>query len=106
MKIKLDENIPHQVQVILQELGYDTDTVHQEGLSGCTDEILWVTAQESWRFLITQDMDFSDIQRFQPGTHAGVLVMRLRNAGRLALAMRIVISERKIRVRRPKPNQE
>jgi predicted nuclease of predicted toxin-antitoxin system len=87
-------------------------------MSGCSDDRVWQAAQESNRFLITQDLDFSDARRFSPGTHAGILVMRLRESGRQALFHRIrlvfqtesvetwqgcfvVISERKIRIRRP-----
>ena len=115
MKIKLDENIPYRLQGLLSQLGHDVDTVPQEFLSGSADERIWQAAQESNRFLMTQDLDFSDIQRFQPGTHAGILVMRLRNAGAEALLRRlelvfrtravetwqrcfVVISERKIRL--------
>ena len=28
--------------------------------------------------LITQDLDFSDIRKFQPGTHYGIVVVRLQ----------------------------
>ena len=89
MKIKLDENIPVRLQPVLQQLGHDTDSVVQEGLAGCTDERVWQAAQEAGRFLITQDLDFSDIERFKPGTHAGILVMRLRNAGREVIVRRL-----------------
>lgn len=118
MKIRLDENIPVRPQPVLQQLGHDTDSVVQEGLTGCTDERLWQAAQEAGRLLITQDLDFSDIQRFKPGSHAGILVVRLRNAGREAIVRRVgqvfqyeavsewqgcfvIVSERKIRIRRP-----
>ena len=117
MKIKLDENIPVRLQHVLQQLGHDTESVLQEGLAGSTDERLWQAALETGRFLITQDLDFSDIQRYKPGTHAGILVMRLPNAGREAIVLRVgqifqdeavsewlgrfvMVSERKIRIRR------
>jgi len=118
MKIKLDENIPGRLVSVLSQLGHDVDTVVQEGLSGRDDERIWHVAQETNRFLITQDLDFSDIQRFKPGSHAGILMMRLRNPGRTALFRRlelvfrteavetwqgcfVVVSNRKIRIRRP-----
>jgi predicted nuclease of predicted toxin-antitoxin system len=118
MKIKLDENIPARLRDVLQQLGHDTDSVVQEGLAGCTDARIWQAAQEAGRFLITQDLDFSDINRFKPGTHGGILVLRLRSPGREAIARRVrqvfqtetvddwlgcfvIVSERKIRIRRP-----
>ena len=31
------------------------------------------------RLLLTQNLDFSDIRRFKPGTHAGIVIIRLRD---------------------------
>jgi predicted nuclease of predicted toxin-antitoxin system len=81
MKIKLDENIPAGVAGILNGLGHDTDTVPQERLAGRDGRIVWEAAQQSERFLITQDLDFSDLRRFVPGSHHGLLLIRLRRPG-------------------------
>jgi len=85
MKIKLDENMPRQLADVLRRLGHDADTVPEEGLAGRHDEAVWRSAQQSGRFLITQDLDFSDARQFAPGTHHGILVVRLREPGRKAL---------------------
>ena len=74
-------------------------------------------SQKEERFLVTQDLDFSDARKFAPGAHEGLLLVRLRDPGRRALAEAvlhvfsvlvgdlrgcfIVVSERKIRVLRP-----
>jgi len=89
MKIKLDENLPATVAITLRALGYDVHTIHDENLVGCDDPTLWAAAQRERRFLITQDLDFSDIRQFAPGTHAGIMVIRLTTPGRLALAEKI-----------------
>jgi predicted nuclease of predicted toxin-antitoxin system len=119
MKIKLDENLPFRLVNILFQLGHETDTILQEGLKGCNDAQIWEAAQRSGYFLITQDLDFSNINRFIPGTHHGLLFIRLRDPGREALLKRIqnlfeteaveywqdcfvVVTENKIRVRYPK----
>lgn len=119
MKIKLDENLPARLVRRLAELGHDTDTVSQEGFTGRPDSDIWTAAQTANRFLITQDLDFSDIRRFAPGTHHGLLLVRLRAPGRGALARRVqavfetepveswkrafvVVTDHKLRVRRPK----
>jgi predicted nuclease of predicted toxin-antitoxin system len=34
-------------------------------------------AQAEGRFLVTQDLDFSDTRKFAPGAHHGILLMRL-----------------------------
>lgn len=73
--------------------------------------------------MITQDLDFSDIRRFVPGTHHGLLLVRLREPRREALVQKIqtlyqtedveswkgcfvVVTERKIRIRRPEHLRE
>lgn len=118
MKIKLDENLPAALAKELRNLGYDTHTVPDEGLAGYIDPDIWVAAQSEGRFLITQDLDFSDIRQFVPGTHAGILLVRLRSPGRIALTQAItrlfatedvmswdgcfvVATDRKLRVHRP-----
>ena len=77
MKLKLDENIPQSAAGRLVVLGYDVDTVLDEQLGGRSDEDVWAAAQAEGRFLVTHDLDFSDTRKFEPGRHAGVLIVRL-----------------------------
>lgn len=72
MNIKLDENLPLQLATMLKDLGYDADTALDEGLTGHSDREIWEAAQKESRFLITQDLDFSDSRRFIPGSHHGI----------------------------------
>ncbi len=119
MKIKLDENLPFRLVSILSKLGHAIDTVPQEGLKGYNDERIWEAAQRSGCFLITQDLNFSNINLFKPGTHYGILLVRLRDPGRNALLNRVqrifqteeverwqgcfvVVTDHKIRIRSPK----
>jgi predicted nuclease of predicted toxin-antitoxin system len=119
VKIKLDENLPARLVRLLAELGHVTDTVPQEWFTGRPDSDIWTAAQTAKRFLTTQDLDFFDIRRFAPGTHHGLLLVRLRAPGRDALARRVkavcqtelvetwkrafvVVTDHKLRVRRPK----
>ncbi|MBK1630877.1 hypothetical protein CKO31_09000 [Thiohalocapsa halophila] len=89
MKIKLDENLPASLIADLGRLGHDVDSAPEEGLAGHADPEVWAAAQATGRFLITQDLDFSDIRRFSPGTHDGVLLVRLKQPGRRAVAARV-----------------
>jgi predicted nuclease of predicted toxin-antitoxin system len=117
VKLKLDENLPQALVAALAALRHEVDNVRLEGLAGRDDPTVWQAAQETGRFLITQDLDFSDRRRFAPGTHRGLLLVRLRDAGRLALTSRItelfrseeveswagcfvVLSEHKLRISR------
>ncbi len=77
MRIKLDENVAHSAAIRLAALGHDVHTVLDEKLSGRPDETVWKAAQTEERFLVTQDLDFSDTRRFAAGLHAGVLLIRL-----------------------------
>ncbi len=90
MRFKLDENLPESVHAGLTELGHDVDTVLLEGIAGHVDPEVWAAAQEAGRFFITQDLDFSDARAFRPGTHHGLLLVRLPAAGRAALTERIM----------------
>jgi predicted nuclease of predicted toxin-antitoxin system len=118
VKIKLDENLPERLVAELQLLGHDVDTVRTEHLAGKGDDEVWQAAQSTGRFLITQDLDFSDMRRFTPGTHAGLLLVRLAQPGREALVARIamlfatepidqwrgcliIATDHKVRVKRP-----
>jgi hypothetical protein len=77
-----------------------------------------LAAQAEERILVTQDMDLSDARQFTPGTHHGLFLIRLDSPSRISLIKRVeevfrfepietwrrcfvVITERKIRIRRP-----
>lgn len=119
MRIKLDENIPASAVPVLSLLGHDVDTVLDEGLAGQDDRAVGNASQQAGRFLITQDLNFSDLRRFAPGTHHGLLLIRLRAPSRSCLTAKIaqlfrtepvetwvrcfvVATNRKIRVPRPR----
>lgn len=73
----------------LAELGHDVDAVLDEGLVGRDDAEVWAASQWAGRFLITQDLDFPDEGKYTPGTHAGLLLVRLPRPGRVALFERV-----------------
>ena len=121
MKIKLDENLPDGLSRLLVARGHDAQTVPQQRLGGAKDLTVWEAAQREGRFFITQDLDFSDMRRFIPGTHHGLLLVRLRIPSRRALLERVkliferekvdswagcfvVATDHKIRSRRPNPH--
>jgi predicted nuclease of predicted toxin-antitoxin system len=83
MRIKLEENPPTRLVSVLAELGHDVDTVPSEHIAGRDDAVVWQTAQAGQRFLVTQVLDFSDIRKYAPGTHHGLLLVRLPQRGRM-----------------------
>jgi len=79
MKIKLDENLPLGLATALKNLGHNVHTTAEEGLLGKPDADVWMVTQREERFLIKQDLDFSDLRRFAPGAHHGILLVRLHS---------------------------
>jgi predicted nuclease of predicted toxin-antitoxin system len=121
MKIKIDEILPDRLATALIDLGHDTHTLREERLAGRSDREVWKAVQKESRFLITQDLDFSDRRQFAAGSHHGILLIRLRSLKQKDLIRRIaqlfqnenvaewygclvVASERKIRVLKPPIN--
>ena len=117
MKFKLDENLPLQIATAIRARMHDIETVGEEGLTGRADADIWQAAQREGRILITQDLDFSDTRKFQPGTHHGIVLIRLQSPSRRNLILRtielfeaedvsgwagcfVVVTDRKIRVKR------
>jgi predicted nuclease of predicted toxin-antitoxin system len=79
LKFKLDENMPADLAAMLHKEGHNVADIVGEGLAGEDDlPILKVAAKEG-RILLTFDLDFADIRQYQPGTHAGIVVFRLRD---------------------------
>jgi len=85
MLIKLDENLGNTHAEFLRQMGHSCDRVADEGLSGTVDQAVWQQVCAEQRFFITLDLDFSDVRRFQPGTHPGILLLRPRNRSRQAV---------------------
>ena len=118
MKVKLDENLPNELVELLTAAGHDVQTVAAEELVGRDDAVVFGFAVREDRLLVTQDLDFSDIRQFKPGSHPGIVLVRLRDPSRRHLLERIrqvlasepieswsrcfvVVTDRKLRVRRP-----
>jgi predicted nuclease of predicted toxin-antitoxin system len=118
MKIKLDENLTARLSAVLSSLGHEVHTVFDEGLEGKSDDQVWRVTQAEHRFLITQDSAFADVRSYPPGTHFGILHLRLGTKDRLAQISRVaelfasedpssrarclvVATETKVRVVRP-----
>ena len=76
MNIKIDENLAAAHAALLERAGHDVHDVHQEGLTGAADSVIWSQVCDEDRFFITLDTDFSDVRRFEPGTHPGILLLR------------------------------
>jgi predicted nuclease of predicted toxin-antitoxin system len=90
MKVKLDENVSSLALEPLRLLGHDVDSVIEEQLAGAEDSAVWAAAQHEQRLLVTSDLDFSDVRKFAPGTHHGLVLLRLREPSRRAIEKRVL----------------
>jgi len=76
MKIKVDEDLPNVISILLREAGQDAVSVREQKMNGWKDHRLWDIVQQEGRFLITADKGFGDLRTYSPGTHYGVLILR------------------------------
>ena len=77
MKFKLDENLPASSAAVLARAGRDVDTVTAEGLTGAPDRDVVVAATAEGRILISLDVGMGDIRAYPPGSHPGIVVLRV-----------------------------
>ncbi len=77
MKLKVDENIGRMGIEFLQQRGHDVMGVHQQGLGGKADSVVFNVCVAESRTLITLDRDFGQVTRFPPEKSAGVVVLDL-----------------------------
>ena len=78
-RIVVDENMPRTTAPVLRAAGHEAVDVRDEGLRGADDAEIFSFAQASDSILLTADRDFSSVQAFRPGTHAGIVIVRIPN---------------------------
>ncbi len=77
MKVKLDENITTAAKALIAQHGHEVDSVLDEGLRGVTDSVLIEACSSDGRMLVTFDVGFGNVHAYQPGTHNGIVLLRL-----------------------------
>lgn len=120
MKVKLDENITAAAKALIAQHGHEVDTVADEGLTGATDSVVIEACRSDERMLVTFDIGFGDVHAYPPGTHNGIVLLRLADQrpestldvlrrflighalDELAGAL-IVVSDDRVRIRRSEP---
>lgn len=123
MKFKLDENFGTRTLNIFRSGGHDVETVHDQHLSGTTDDELYAVCRVEGRCLVTLDLDFADVTRFPTFATSGIVVIRvprnpspvllemlvrqfLDHLSRIAVARNLWIVEvGRIRIREPEEDQ-
>jgi len=78
MKFLLDENISPKTAHFLKELGYNAVHVRDVKLKGASDEKIFEYAKQYNFVSITVDRDFGNILDYPPGTHPGIIRLKIR----------------------------
>jgi predicted nuclease of predicted toxin-antitoxin system len=79
VRLKLDENITVAAKQLLVALGHDVDTVADEDLAGRPDTDVLAATTTDLRTLVTFDLGFGDPRAHRPGSHGGLILLRLRD---------------------------
>jgi predicted nuclease of predicted toxin-antitoxin system len=77
MRFKVDENLPRETCELLNDAGHDAVSVGQQGVSGAGDRRLYQLCHDEQRALVTLDVDFANLQAYDPRSSPGVIVLRL-----------------------------
>lgn len=118
MRVKLDENVTAHAKLLFTAAGHDVETVPDEGMTGVSDAQLLERCAQEGRLLVTFDVGFGDVREHPPGSHAGILLLRLHDQqpqttidvlrrvlgahdlSALARAV-VVVTDETVRIRRP-----
>jgi len=68
---------PLSSAAVLTGAGHDVDSVAEEGLIGAADRDVVAAATAAGRILVSLDRGLGDIRAYPPGSHAGIVVLRL-----------------------------
>lgn len=120
MRFKLDENLDVRAKAALSAAGHEVATVVDQDLSGAPDVVIAEAVGAEGRILVTLDRGFADLRSYPPGTHPGIVVLRLRRQGLASVTaalellagyeglaeiggLTVIVSDAAVRVRRVEP---
>ncbi len=62
---------------LLRNKGFSVVRAQELGMTGASDPEIYDKAQELNAVLITNDQGFSDIRKYPPSTHSGMIVLKM-----------------------------
>lgn len=77
MDFLADENVFLPIVRELRRLGNDVLDIKEQNLTGIADPDVYQMAVDQKRVLLTMDKDFTNILKYSPGTHPGIIVLKL-----------------------------
>lgn len=95
MTVLLDVCTPIRFASLLQEWGYQTEVSLTHIPQNAVDEAVLALATQLDAVLLTIDLDFSNVLRFPPKTHQGIIVLRyeLKDQKAVDQQLKIVLSD-------------
>ena len=78
-RILVDEALPRLLAKHLRDARHDAHDVRDLGLRGQPDGRVLQEAQDRDAILITRDLGFTNVLRFPPSAHKGLIIVRLPN---------------------------
>ncbi len=75
----VDEDMPRSTARVMRQAGYQAEDVRDIGLAGHGDPEVFQAAQQRGAVLVSRDLGFTNVLKFPPGNHAGILVIRIRS---------------------------
>ena len=79
MKFLADMGISPKTMSFLENLGYQTIHLHQEGLDKLSDAEILQKARLEGRILLTHDLDFGDLLAASEAELPSIIIFRMRN---------------------------
>jgi len=76
LRFLVDASVPESVVRCLRELGHDVRDVPVILPDGTGGVVVFRTARDEGRILVTHDLRFADIIAYQPWSHAGLIAVR------------------------------
>ena len=99
MKFVLDENIPLSLVDLFLACGFLVEHIRLTPLRGAEDKEISHYAKQEQAILITKDLEFANILLYPPGSHYGLVVLRLPyyyTAQQISEVMKRFLSEIKL----------
>ena len=87
MTFFLDENFPKAAIPLLVDLGHETIDIRGSTSEGCPDDAIFSQAQSAEAVFLTTDRDFFHTIPHLFESHAGVIVVALRQPSRRAIPL-------------------
>ena len=79
MQFLIDESLSPQLATFVKMLGYDSLSVREAGLKGCSDIQIIEWAQKNNNTIITGDLDFGELWYWHYRGRVSVIVLRLKS---------------------------